>query len=118
MRCTYRNHKHVPTPTELLEACDEAARFGLEGVWVAVVAGIYYRTMGSLDEIHECVPELRELQTVHGTAVMIARELDTRPGAGEKERKGKKGEGHRVVRYLVTDGAALQRVNGKAHELL
>lgn len=64
MRCTYRDHKHVPTPTELLEARDEAARFGLESVWIAVVAGIYYRTMRSLDEIHKRVPELCELYTV------------------------------------------------------
>jgi hypothetical protein len=36
----HRNHEHIFTPTQLLEARDEAARFGPDGIWIAVVAGI------------------------------------------------------------------------------
>lgn len=57
----HRDHKHILAPAQLFKARDEAPCFGPDGIWIAIVAGIYYRTMRSLDEIHQRVPDLCEL---------------------------------------------------------
>jgi len=84
-------HRHqdlASIPTELLESGDEAACFGSQGLRIAILAGIDYRTVGPVDEVHNGIPELRELRMQANCA---------------RTRQGDRAQGGRSVQKLVQE---------------